>query len=154
MNGLMAITTERAFGEIFARLALQLRWLDADEAAILSYFAVLKDLPANVLTRSAEQLAAERGRKYFPTTGEWRDCALRVQQEMLREELGTERDWKVECERCDDTGWMTDFKCGGGENDACGRPRRHLPHTFARECPCRPTNRTYQRHRQSEVKGA
>jgi hypothetical protein len=28
----------------------------------------------------------------------------------------------------------------------CDRPRTHLPHSFTRPCPCRPTNRTFQRH--------
>jgi hypothetical protein len=28
----------------------------------------------------------------------------------------------------------------------CGRTRPHLPHSWTRACPCRATNRTYQRH--------
>lgn len=51
----------------------------------------------------------------------------------------------IVCEVCDDSGWQR-FECMGGED--CGRRRRHLPHTYARECPCRAINPAYQQKAQ------
>lgn len=50
---------------------------------------------------------------------------------------------EVACEACDDSGWQTK-SCFGTHDVICGRRRRHLAHTFAVECPCRPMNRTFQ----------
>jgi len=47
----------------------------------------------------------------------------------------------IVCEVCHDSGWES-FVCTGDE--ACGRRRRHLPHTFARPCGCRALNPAYQ----------
>lgn len=47
----------------------------------------------------------------------------------------------IACSVCDDSGWER-FECTG--DDACGRRRRHLSHTFARPCACRPVNPAYQ----------
>lgn len=47
----------------------------------------------------------------------------------------------IVCQDCDDSGWLR-FACTGGED--CGRLRRHLPHTYARECSCRAINPAYQ----------
>lgn len=47
----------------------------------------------------------------------------------------------IECPACLDSGWEA-FECSGQHD--CGRRRRHLPHTYARPCNCRPMNRTYQ----------
>lgn len=47
----------------------------------------------------------------------------------------------VVCETCHDSGWES-FECTG--DASCGRRRRHLPHTFARECTCRAINPAYQ----------
>lgn len=140
----MKATTEKDFAEIFARMALQLRWLDADETAIRSYYAALRDLPIEILHRSAAKLACEPGRKFFPTTGEWREVALMAQQDDLRAELaGPRRTWVLECEQCEDTGWVY-FIC---EKDECGRYNPHIvPHNFVKPCVCRETNRTFQRH--------
>ena len=144
MNGLMKAVTEKDFAQVFAPLAVQLRWLDADEAAILSYHKALCDIPISVLSRSAMRLANERGRKFFPTTGEWRDVALVIQQEDLRAEFSGQRSWKDECDDCRDTGWQT-LECTG-LNGGCDRAHEHPAHDYVRVCPCRPTNRTYQRH--------
>jgi len=47
----------------------------------------------------------------------------------------------IVCEVCQDSGWER-FECTG--DAACGRHRRHLPHTFARPCACRAVNPAYQ----------
>lgn len=56
---------------------------------------------------------------------------------------------EVECPACDDSGWMTK-SCDGTRDVICGRRRRHLPHSFAEPCPCRPINRTYQQKQASQ----
>lgn len=50
---------------------------------------------------------------------------------------------EVFCLGCDDSGWLTK-NCAGTHDILCGRARRHLPHSFAVPCPCRPINRNYQ----------
>lgn len=47
----------------------------------------------------------------------------------------------IVCQDCDDSGWLR-FECTGGAD--CGRRRRHLPHTYAKPCPCRAVNPAYQ----------
>lgn len=144
-NALIKLATEKEFAIIFARMATQLRWLDADAAAIQSYYAALKDLPDEIIHASAARIANEPGRKFFPTTGEWREVALLIEQEKRRAEFSGPHSWTEECETCHDTGWEG-FDCTGGKHGGCDRDREHLPHHFVRVCPCRPTNRTYQRH--------
>lgn len=141
-------SSERDFGQIFARLAMQLRWMDADAQAIRSYHQALGDLPLDIVSQSASNLANERGRKFFPTTGEWRDAAQLLLDARQRQEFTQPRDWKVECDACDDSGWER-LECTGA-GGGCGRERPHSPHTYAVICPCRQTNRTFQRHQWSE----
>lgn len=135
------------FGEIFAVLAIQLRWQDADEGSMQSYFDALKDISDALLKRSAHQLANEPGRRFFPTTGEWREAALRLEADDRRRVMSGVRDWKIECTACDDSGWEY-HHCEGDKT--CGRQHEHRPHNFVTVCPCRDTNRTYQRHHASE----
>ena len=144
-DALIRLCTEHEFGVIFARMAMQLRWLDADTAAIQSYYVALKDLPDEIVHASAARIANEPGRKFFPTTGEWREVALRIEQDKRRAEFSGPESWTDECATCHDTGWEV-FECTGGVHVGCDRPREHRPHDFVRICPCRPTNRTYQRH--------
>lgn len=140
----MKSITEKEFAVIFARMAVQLRWLDADDAAMQSFYAALRDLPEEILHRSAAKLACEPGRKFFPTTGEWRQIALMAQQDDIRAELaGPRRVWTLECEQCEDTGWVYHV-CTAHD---CGRHNPHIvPHNYVTACFCRPTNRTFQRH--------
>ncbi len=58
-----------------------------------------------------------------------------------------------ECEVCDDTGWQPKF-CDGLHDVICGRSRKHLPHDFSVECPCRPMNRTWQAKQGAYVRSA
>lgn len=136
------------FTAIFARLASQLRWLDYRPEDLVNYSEALRNLPIAVLHESAKRIATEPGRKYFPTTGEWREWALEYESELRRAALTGSRDWKVECEDCDDCGFLF-FECPGDKT--CDRDRPHLPHTFVRVCGCRESNRTYQRHHPSKA---
>jgi len=137
--------SEREFGNVFAKLAIQLRWMDADAVAIRSYFDALKDLSLEAVQASATELAREPGRRFFPTSGEWREVAHKFAAKQIREALTPARDepWVSECAACDDTGWEP-FECTG--DSFCGRQKKHAHHTFVRVCACRPTNRTFQRH--------
>lgn len=137
--------TERAFGIAFAKLAVQLRFADADEVTIRAYYEALRDLPLPAIQDSGVRFAREAGRKYFPTSAEWHEAASTLAVQHLRETLPPARaqGWQVECAACDDTGWMP-FACPG--DASCGRERRHAAHSYVRVCPCRPTNRTWERH--------
>lgn len=55
----------------------------------------------------------------------------------------------VVCEACEDTGWQT-FSCRGWTQAICGRRKMHLPHDFAKPCPCRAMNRNYQDRLQAQ----
>ena len=62
---------------------------------------------------------------------------------------GTREDpWRPECAQCDDTGWR-EVAYAKGELCWSQYQRRMVPamyaHTVAIGCPCRATNRTYQR---------
>ncbi len=150
------------FAVIFVKLAKQLN-READEETIGVYFDVMKEFQTNITHEAAAQLS--RTSKWFPKTSEWRECALLIEQAKRRADLSGPRNWKLECEVCEDTGFIF-FWCLGievpesdlGRRDEtmpvqqCDRDRSHLPHSFVRVCPCRETNRTYQRHHTPAVK--
>lgn len=135
----------REFSNVFGILAIQLRATDADEATVRAYFHALKDQSLESIQCAAVALAKEPGRRFFPTTAEWVTAAAESRTRVFREHLLTAREepWRLECERCEDTGWSI-HSCSG--DDFCGRQKKHYAHDFARVCPCRPTNRTWQRH--------
>ncbi len=156
--------TLEEFTPIVGKLAKQLnKELDAD--TIVVYYDVMKEFSEEITYAAAAQLA--RTSKWFPKTSEWRECALLIEQNKRRAELSGPRSWKLECEVCEDTGWIF-FWCLGLEVPAsdlgrrdetmpveqCDRDRSHLPHSFVRVCPCRETNRTYQRHHMPAVKAS
>lgn len=133
------------FAKVFGVLAVQLRATDVDATTIRAYFHVLKDQALEAIQRSAAALAREPGRKFFPTTAEWLTAAVESNARVFREHLLSARDepWRLDCERCEDTGW-TLHTCDG--DDFCGRQKKHYAHDLAKVCACRPTNRTWQRH--------
>ena len=141
----LAPVPEREFGAIFARLAIQLGWRDADLASIQSYHAALGTFPRAVLERTAQHFATEHGRRFFPSTAEWHEAATEERDRQMRQSLtrGREEPWHDECEACSDTGWVC-HACDG--TALCGRLHTHAAHRYVTACPCRPTNRTYQRH--------
>ena len=140
--------TDEQFVQVFNRLAVALREQQDDTGITLGvYYDALKDLPVAALEQGAAALMKEAGRRFFPTTAEWRAAAERAQMALLREAVQPARDapWVHECERCADTGWRP-HECDGSEQ--CGRHKAHAPHGYVSVCPCRPTNRTYTRHQQ------
>lgn len=105
----------RAFSVVFSKLAMQFRERDADEATILAYHEALSGYTLEAVTRAAERLSREAGRKWLPTTGEWSEAILVAQEAILREAVPHRREpWKVECLACDDTGWVDGLTCDGG----------------------------------------
>lgn len=112
------------------------------------YYQALGDLAPESLQGGATALSREPGRKWFPTTAEWRTAAGRVQTAHRRLAVsGREEPWRVDCDRCEDTCWRLPMECPG--DPTCGRPTRHLPHTYTDRCACWPANRTFQRHHAS-----
>lgn len=127
--------TEREFGVIFASLAMQLRWHDADVATIKSYFDVLKDVPLDDVKDAAALFARESGRKFPPTSAEWFTSARAVEQDRIRKVValppGREEPWHHECGSCEDTGWVIPIQCDGGAAEwpeARGKERRGSQH--------------------------
>jgi hypothetical protein len=140
-------TDAELFLQAFNRLCVALQSPQDESGATQAvYWQALGDLPIAALETAAIALMREGGRRFFPTTGEWRAQAELVRAAQLREALDSGRGapWVLECERCEDTGWVTGHLCDGGT--ACGRKRPHLPHEWATPCFCRPMNRTYRRH--------
>lgn len=139
-------TASQEFLKIFNRLCVALREPKDDTGVTQDvYFSALKDLPVAALRAAAESLAKETGRRFFPTSAEWRTAAEDANRKQLQAAVQPGRDepWHFDCEDCEDTGWIR-LHCGG--NDTCGRRNRHQPHDYVIVCGCRATNRTYQRH--------
>lgn len=107
------------------------------------YFDALKDIATESVEGAAAQLA--KSAQWFPKVSEWRESARLYRRGVEVKMLPTAsraEEWRHECDFCEDTGWTYD----GGKtlhevvlSAYEGRPRMH-------RCPCRATNRTYQRH--------
>jgi hypothetical protein len=143
--------TDAEFIAVFNRLCVALREPQDDTGITQGvYFDALKDLPLDVLTEGAAALSRESGRKFFPTTAEWRTAATYARSEAMRKSVATSDErgpWVNECHSCEDTGWILGLTCTGQEvASSCGRMRKHAAHDYTMPCPCRPTNRTYRRH--------
>lgn len=137
----------REFLAVFSRLCVGLREQQDDSGITQQvYFEALRDLPVAALESGAAALMREPGRRWFPTTAEWRAAAEQAQIAALRAAVQPSREapWHDECAACGDTGWLHGLTCDGGR--ACGRTRTHLAHTYTQACTCRATNRTYRRH--------
>lgn len=144
--------TDAEFLVVFNRLAVALREAQDDTGLTQSvYFEALKDVPLPALEAGALTLMREPGRKWFPTSAEWRTAAEQaltgqIQAAMAAAITEPERA-TLHCRECMDTGWVFDrgnpMACPGDET--CGRHRTHASHTYTRACPCRATNPAYQR---------
>lgn len=100
------------FGEIFARLAKQLRQTDADETDIRAYYEALKDIEPEFLAMAAKELAGQS--TWFPKTSEWRAAARRIERErtdMLRGAM--RKSGRMLCLACEDTGWASASETNG-----------------------------------------
>lgn len=141
--------TDAEFLVVFNRLAVALREAQ-DETGLTQgvYFEALADLPLSALEAGAKALMQEPGRKWFPTTAEWRTAAEQAQMTQLRAAIAPAVDERasLHCRDCMDTGWVFDqgnpMMCPG--DGTCRRHRTHAPHTYTRPCPCREHNPHYQ----------
>ena len=141
-------TPDKDFLRVFNRLCVALREpQDGSGTKARVYFEVLGDLSIESLVAGANVLAREQGRRFFPTTAEWRTVAMNAQREQLRAAVAParERTWTHECSACEDAGWRI-RACDGTTAGWCGRQREHYAHDYAEPCGCRPTNHTYIRH--------
>lgn len=141
--------TEKEFGVVMVKLAMQLGAQNVDVAVIKSYYEALQDLSLDAVKAAAQILAREPGRRFMPETPIWRDTAREWQEQQLRAALPHVRQepWHFECEICHDTGWQehldgTAFSCPA---EPCGRTKPHGEHTWTRPCHCRATNRSFLR---------
>ena len=132
-----------AFTACVQRLA---EWTRATISAetIDAYFEMLKPFDLQDVERAAADLGTA---EWFPKVGAWRTRA----KEYATLRTGTadqvahdrKEPWRHDCNECEDEGWVC-ATCGNVDcsPDAPAHERRMRP------CPCRPTNRTYQRHNQ------
>lgn len=136
------------FLTIFNRLCVALREPQDDTGITQGvYWDALRDLSLDSLQTAADALAKQQGRRFFPTTAEWRMEAERASATHLLKAVtvgGRSEPWKHECHECQDTGWIVGLACDGGS--VCGRTQKHLAHAYTQACPCRINNRTYRRH--------
>lgn len=135
-------TTKAEFLQVFNRLCVALREPQDDSGITQGvYFDALGDLTIDALRAGAELLMGERGRKFFPTTAEWRTAASQSLVEARRRIAlppGRSEPWKHECEVCEDTGWVQGLECDGGADQwpedgpdiQVGKPKKGQPHGY------------------------
>ena len=146
--------TDAQFLVVFNRLAVALREAQDDSGLTQAvYFDALKDVPLAALEAGALALMQESGRKWFPTTAEWRTASERALtgqiQQAVAEAAPAAEVGQISCWECADTGWILDPQTGGARwcpGDGRCAPATCQPkgHTWTRACPCRPTNPRYQ----------
>lgn len=122
-------TNEEQFMALFSRLCVALRETQ-DESGITQqvYYEALHDLSPEALDAGATVLMRERGRRFFPTTAEWRTASETAHNETLRKVLTSRREepWHHECRECEDSGWIVGMTCDGGGEEW---PEKADPHT-------------------------
>jgi len=116
------------FTKIFALLAVQLRFTDADEATARAYFKALEDVEPEFLALAAKQLARRvnaEGESWFPKTGEWRAAAQRAEGERVYELQSRLRKLKEPlCTVCRDTGFALNEETKRASRCECQKLRR------------------------------
>lgn len=120
---------EQQFMAVFSRLCVALRETQDDTGITQQvYYEALRDLSPESLDGGAMLLMQERGRRFFPTTAEWRTAAEKAHADQLRKVLTTQREtpWQHECQECADSGWIADVQCDGGME---AWPEKMEPHT-------------------------
>lgn len=118
--------TLQEFTPIFAALAVQLRFSDADEGTIRLYFQALKDLEPEFCAMAAERFArAPQEQAWFPKTPEWRAAAQKAEHDRTEELRARLRKLPAPiCLACDDTGWARDAATNRVSPCSCMKLRR------------------------------
>ena len=122
-------TNEQQFLAVFSRLCVALREAQDDSGITQQvYFEALRDLSPAAIEAGASVLMREKGRRFFPTTAEWRTASEHAHGETLRKTLTSHREepWHHECRDCEDSGWIVGLTCDGG---AEAWPEQGEPHT-------------------------
>lgn len=130
------------FTNIFAPLAVQLRFTDADEAIIRTYYKAMADLEPEFVAMAAERLATIA--EWFPKTSEWRAMARTVERER-RDELRARLRSRTTplCLACHDTGWREATGLLAGRVTSCEcRELRWLEVLGRRPMPALPSGET------------
>lgn len=137
--------TLQQFSEIFALLAVQLRFMDADEATIRGYYKALADVDAELVAMAAHRFALgasinEQGEAWFPKAPEWRALAVKIRNERRAELESIIRRRRTAgqmlCLACEDTGWSEQR----GRYGVCScRETRRLEIIGRRPMPSLPT---------------
>lgn len=116
------------FTKIFALLAVQLRFTDADEATARAYFKSLEDVEPEFLAMAAKRLARQvnaEGEAWFPKTGEWRAMAAKVEHERTEELRLRLRKLRTPiCAVCGDTGFALNTETNRASRCECQKLRR------------------------------
>lgn len=125
--------TLQQFSEVFALLAVQLRFTDADEATIRGYYKALSDVEMELIAMAAQRFAQgesinEQGQAWFPKAPEWRAMAAKVEKDRTIELDGILRKRRIVgaplCRECDDTGWSMNATTKRYERCSCREMRR------------------------------
>lgn len=115
--------TLEQFAEIFALLAVQLRFADADEATIRGYFEALKDLEPELVAMAAKKFGASA--EWFPKASEWRESVHLIEHQRTEELRAHLRRLPAYlCTGCQDTGWAHDEATNSVSPCGCRRLRR------------------------------
>lgn len=116
------------FSRIFALLAVQLRFTDADEATIRGYYEALKDLEPEFCAMAAKRFALQvnsDGEAWFPKTGEWRALATKIEVERTDELKARLRKLRAPlCVACGDTGFERNVETNCVARCSCQKLRR------------------------------
>lgn len=121
------------FTEIFALLAVQLRFGDADEATIRGYYKAMKGLEPELVALAAQRFAAgasvdDNGTAWFPKAPEWCAMAAKVEKERVAELAGVIRKRRFAnqplCNDCEDTCWRQNAATKRYERCQCADMRR------------------------------
>jgi hypothetical protein len=137
----MTLNEQAVFTTLLTRLAATLNEPLAEDR-VEGYLEALADMDVRWLQIAAG--AFGRTATFLPKPHEWRSRANQAEREAASFTRPQQRaePWHAECSACQDTGWVP-HHC---PEDVCGRPACLYPHGFVSRCPCRVTNRTYQRH--------
>lgn len=122
-----------------------------DQAQQRVYLEALAGTDAPLIARACLYLSRQPKDPYgpnLPTVGDILAVVQRLNAEAVRVEQARSREWKIECDRCDDTGFVVytcrdTARCGRRICDAMGLEHTH---TYTEICPCRPSNRTWTRN--------
>lgn len=103
--------TLQDFSGIFGLLAVQLRFVDADEVTIRGYYQALKDLDLELIAMAAQRFGKgatlnDKGEAWFPKAPEWRALAGKIEGERSEALKAVLRKLPQPlCVACQDTGW-------------------------------------------------